>query len=763
MKSVRNRKVLVCLNCKRCKAKCDRKTPCSFCISHNYVCEYQTDPIWSKNEEVKITKEQAELQILALKKKILHLKQSCGIERIKSDDCIWDYRFEDFDHKCRGLNPCPKNERLLIHNQYDSFNRIGSLSHRFYGPLSWQSLVLTDTALGPVMNYRNGEVTKRQKDPSNKLVSPYFANIINNNPIIDEQVKILNERLNSHNFLLQEAYNKVLGIPSTAIIDIIEKAKAYLPTKKVIWTLIDRFFQDVYSFLPLVDQSELETWVGRVIGSKRDDLKPDNLNLVSRMDIVMLGILLMVLRFSYLSSLMAVEAFTEELSQESVVSRENIIPIDVFEVAKLCLYKFDYLRMCNIKILQLVLLLKAYYIYAPELGITPEDTALQSFTGLLTKMAMSLGLHHVPHTINNQGLNSKQINLMRRMWYFIVYLELQGAINNGTAMTIHSDNFDTLLPCVEVDSDLSKNDYIERSIPIYFDYLNRIWESFSPLLDQIASFKKPVMLSTISSFLSDCELDLISNCNLPIDRVQPLSLEETYRTIAYFESGVLYSNILFRLVLQYEKLNMDLMYYYFKKSILHLIVDLVKICDNIEDKIKVWFMNVPDLFVIPPLESYMHRGVIILLSFLFRCRFSILEYNIPELQSCRDDSDQTTKRYELLMLAYELADRVLNIILRAYNKLSKRYYYSWRCSIAHQSLTSFRNGTDYYLLWCKGKEAPLKLTSLMIEDVNRILGKILESSNETSIDHKIVSPEQWNLFEQELGITDDFWSHIFPD
>lgn len=761
MKSTRNRKLLVCVNCKRRKAKCDRKNPCSFCISHNYECEYlaQTKPI--NNEGLRITKEQAALQISALKKTILHLEQASGIARKSSDNYIWDYRFEDFDHKCRGLNPCPYNERLLIHNQYDSFNRIGNLSHRFYGPLSWQSLVLTDTALSPIIDYKHGEVTKRQKDASNKLRSPYFANIINDNPIVDEQVKILNEKSIRHPLMQQEVLTRTTGIPSIGVIDIMERAKAQLPKKSVMWTLIDRFFQSVYSFLPLIDQTELEAWAGRVVGFEKDDTKPEVLNLVSRMDIVMLGILLMVLRFAYLSSFMAVENSTDELYQEIAVLRENPISSEVFDVAKLCLYKFEYLRMCNIKILQLALFLKSYYVYAPELGITPEDTALQSFTGLLTKMAMSLGLHHVPQTMNNQGLSPKQINLMRRMWYFIVYLELQGAISNGTPMTIHSDNFDTLLPCVEVDGDVSRNEYIERTIPKYFDFLMRLWELSNPLLDQIASLKNPVMLSTISRFLSDCDVDLISKWSLLFDTVRPLTLEESYRTIAYLESGILYSNILFRLFLQYEKLNIDITYYYFKKTILHLIVDLVKVCDNIEENFKVWFMNVSDLFVIPPLESYMHRGIIVVQSFLFRCRFAILEYDGLEHHEC--NSLQSTERYELLKATFELADRILAILINAYDKLSRRYYYSWRCSVAQQSIAEYRNGTSYYLLWRKGKESSLKFTSSMIEDLNKILRKILESTKGSSRYDKVASPRIWDLFENELEDADDFWSQIFPD
>lgn len=761
MKSTRNRKLLVCVNCKRCKAKCDRKNPCSFCISHNYECEYlaQTKPI--NNEGLRITKEQAELRILALKKTILHLEQASGIARNSSDNCIWDYRFEDFDHKCRGLNPCPYNERLLIHNQYNSFNRIGNLSHRFYGPLSWQSLVLTDTALSPIIDYKHGEVTKRQKDASNKLTSPYFANIINDNPIVDEQVKILNEKSIRHPLMQHDVLTRTTGIPSIGVIDIMERAKAQLPKKSVMWILIDRFFQSVYSFLPLIDQTELEAWVGRVLGFEKDDTKPEVLNLVSRMDIVMLGILLMVLRFAYLSSFMAVENSTDVLYQEIAVLRENPISSEVFDVAKLCLYKFDYLRMCNIKILQLALFLKSYYVYAPELGITPEDTALQSFTGLLTKMAMSLGLHHVPQTMNNQGLSPKQINLMRRMWYFIVYLELQGAISNGTPMTIHSDNFDTLLPSVEVDGDVSRNEYIERSIPKYFDFLMRLWELSNPLLDQIASLKKPVMLSTISRFLSDCDLDLISKWSLPFDTVRPLTLEESYKTIAYFESGILYSNILFRLFLQYEKLNIDITYYYFKKTILHLIVDLVKVCDNIEENFKIWFMNVSDLFVIPPLESYMHRGIIVVQSFLFRCRFAILEYD--GLENHEFNSLQSTERCELLKATFELADRILAILINAYDKLSRRYYYSWRCSVAQQSIAEYRNGTSYYLLWRKGKESPLKFTSSMIEDLNKILRKILESTKGSSRCDEVTSPRIWDLLENELEDADDFWSQIFPD
>ncbi|KAK6455213.1 uncharacterized protein RJT20DRAFT_129931 [Scheffersomyces xylosifermentans] len=763
--TMRNRKVLVCANCKRRKIKCDRGSPCSGCQINGIRCEYLSENRPQRSEDRVSKRKEVEVEIGRLKAKLESLERSIGIP-IKSDKySIWSYHPSDFDSRCLGVNPCLQNGKFLAHSQYDSLTSVGTSSHRYYGPLSWTSLVFSDPALYPNLTYRFGEVTRLQTLPSNLQESALFAEKINSEPLVNEQLQLQAKTRSTS--LLEKALS--IGVPIAAVnhqgIDLTQKARLLLPTRDVVWALIDRFFRNVYGLLPLVDQVEFETWAVRVIGADRSRTTVDKLNLESQMDVATLGLFLLILRLSYLSTFLATSGSQDDNSPETAIVRKDAIPIDVFEVAKLCLQKFDYLRMCNFKIVQLILFMKIYYIYAPELGHTPEDTGSQSLTALLVKMAMSVGLHRDVDYMNKQDLDKKQINLRRRIWYFIIYLDLQGGINNGLPLSISIDDFDTKVPSMEPGNDNSKYDSTERSIPKLISVFHNLFNSFSGELQRIASLRKNIMAQNMCTSLSTWETHIMSEYKLPLEQDKILSLEEYYQTIAYLESRTLLSTIMFRIYLHYEKSNVDFMYYYIKKLILYVIVDMVKICEDMNKNMDTWFSIVPDLFIIPPLESYLHRGIVILQSVLFRCRFSILDYQTSPNHDISMESDtEYAERYKLLLRTFDLTDKLFDIIIGGFYKLSRRYYYSWRCSLAQQTLEKARNGTDYYLEWCKGSETYLKFSSEMLVDFNTALSSILEDSNRRR--GRSASNEtstEWESFEQNLNDIGDFWTQIMDN
>ncbi|KAM9886267.1 hypothetical protein OXX79_014307, partial [Metschnikowia pulcherrima] len=105
-----------------------------------------------------------------------------------------------------------------------------------------------------------------------------------------------------------------------------------------------------------------------------------------------------------------------------------------------------------------------------------------------------------------------------------------------------------------------------------------------------------------------------------------------------------------------------------------------------------------------------------------RARFSIIKCDMSPMHQhdlVRDPAYR--KRYELLVETFRLCEICLEIFLNAMKRMMSRYYYCWRYLKAQEKLKCIRNGTEYYTVWCRGKESYMLLSDEMLEDLNGIL------------------------------------------
>lgn len=83
---------------------------------------------------------------------------------------------------------------------------------------------------------------------------------------------------------------------------LIEKIELVLPNKRITWKLIERFFTHLYPFFAIIDELYFKSLINRLLGPESsDDEKISKLKVEKRLDFVYLGLLLIVLRLSYLS------------------------------------------------------------------------------------------------------------------------------------------------------------------------------------------------------------------------------------------------------------------------------------------------------------------------------------------------------------------------------------------------------------------------------------------------------------------------------
>lgn len=164
-----------------------------------------------------------------------------------------------------------------------------------------------------------------------------------------------------------------------------------------------------------------------------------------KLDFAYLGILLIILRLSYISlfsydlAVNEVNFETEDPSpraQETKYLLNNVINIDVINVAQECLDQFNLMRNCNLTLMQLALLTRLYHQFAPEDGDGIDGGDSQIFNGMLVQMAYSLGLHREPDLYPEAFKDEKINNLCRKIWYMVVIQDLNGAMSNGTMLCV---------------------------------------------------------------------------------------------------------------------------------------------------------------------------------------------------------------------------------------------------------------------------------------------------------------------------------------
>lgn len=719
-----------------------------------------------------------------LREKILMLENSVQLSSTtESTPLVWASS-ADYRHYLLGYNPYVSgSETFSFHGGYTPFLSMGLASSRHYGPLSWISLIKIDNSVSRIFAYINRDMVKRmaqhqyrmENNPASAVDSKpsdsiFLQKIVNSDSFTDQQLyknfrgrtspsdkpdvsKTINERAKAVGLTFHEG-----GIDSR--LELVDKLMLVLPAKRVIWLLVDRFFSRVYMFFPFLDETDFTENIVRILGPRSNlHEKIEKLNVERKSDLVHLGILLLVLRFGYLTLFTNSDSVNEmnlksndpsPNAQEIKYLLANPIDIDTLEVAEMCLNEFSFLRFCNIPLLQLALYIKLYYMFAPENGEVPEDSHSQACTALLINMAISLGFHREPDNFETEVRDLKTNNLCRKIWYYLLILDLQGAMSNGLPLCASRDTFDTKLPFYTPGNENSHNIETEKLVAEAFSRFEHAYEPMCRLTNLIVSVGKRIAMSELCALLNSLELDYIKDyeyfkCDLSALQGNAGVLKAV-RTKVYFQGSFFLVSICFHFFNHYETLqNMDLAYFYLKKVIVISIFNMMPFYQDYIEKSDVLFENSTDITITPGFQSLVHKCMIVIQSVIVRARFSILFF---EQQSTHMDAlvldPEYKRRYDLLKNTYSLSNKCLKVFVDTLSKLSSRYYYSWRCIKAQECLQKARSGTDYYLQYCKGKECCMKLTNDMLEDLNMLLQKSLArvSENKKSSVNVPITPDE---------------------
>lgn len=785
----RLRNSFVCSFCKRRKVRCDKAYPCLLCVKYgNSDCEYPTvvAKATSRNEhngygEAVMTLDsppsaysaapEVHSELALLKRKIQMLETSVQMKGLLTMRSlltllalttepyvtpalpVWRSHTNDDLLFLLGFNPYVLPEQTyLFHDHYVPFMAISSKVARHHGALSWVALIKTDSATSQMLTYKHRLAMKKRiiyslDRTSLKPAEHVFGGKLQDDVEDDEGYASATGQKSLNHDLKRKINERARAVGLTVFegemdsLDLLGKITIMLPSRKVVWMLIERFFDRVYPYFPYLDQFDFEERVRALLGPvDRSHTKIEKIHVSHKMDVIYLGQLLVVLRLSYLTLFTNNDTLNESRlkstdpsasAQETKFLLNNPIDMDAIDVALMCLLQFGYLRFCNLPILQLLLYLKLYYTFAPESGDCPEDANSQAYTAMLINMATNLGLHREPDVFDVEVRDERTNNLCRKIWFCLLATDIQDGMTNGIHLNTRRGLFDTKPPFYKPGNENVRNIAVEKEAIYTVLKIDNCYDSLSQVIAMIADVGKPIYMKELSSILCSLESEFIAGivpfCSLE-SRGQPvpISASETMRTKIYFQSNFFMASICLHFFNYYERENkIDLAYYYLKKVITISVHNMMPYYDYFIEKSATWFENTTDLAVTPSFQVLIHKCMIVVQCVMLRSRFSILQMENEGTPMMQDGDFKT--RYELLKETWALCDQCMRTFQEAMSKLSSRYYYSWRCLKAQESLKVAREGTDYYLNFCKGKEVPLKLASSMLADLNSILASALET------------------------------------
>lgn len=678
-----------------------------------------------------------------------------------------------------GLNPIEsENEWINFTTGYNPIQNREPVSRKHYGPLSWVTLLKIDNAVAAIWTHMEQIKNQYKVRGSTQFIPPHetstkverdFSEKAYNDDG-EHDVKLFREteiKAGSKRVVTQEQLNekaKSLGLSFykgglDEELELVEKIRLVLPKQNVLWKLYKRFFTHLYVAMPLIDEAATKEQLQRLIGPEDYQDVKVTVKVEKKLDFAYLGLLLILIRFSYIS-LFSHDSTINEINFQTNNPEpkaqlikfllNNPIDIDVIDVAHLCLDQFNMMRCTNMAIMQLALMTRLYHLYAPELGDGIDGGDGLIFNATLVQMARSLGLHREPELFPDAFTDPRQNNLTRKIWYYVLILDLNTAMNEGTLTSAPFDSFDTKSPvyvpgCENVDDvEIEK---IACSCYPSFDYTYEpMSEMFSTVFKvrggvSMADFVK--RMNFMESFFKERYCDVPKEYTSTYENTDD-AMPRTLKLKIYFTGTFHVASMHFHVFNHYErKKNVDLAYYYLKKITLVIVHDVMPcFIECIRHKKNV-FKNSADMITTPSFITVAHKSLIMLFSFYLRFKYWIHDrkrrYDHNSKMRLYDPADEVYKiTFQQLVHLADLLDKCITHFRDGVARLSQRYYYAWRVAKAQNFLKKVLNDKffDSYLpAFTTQPFSPEMLTQL--EQLFEIsLNKVEQSKNQHKMEKK---------------------------
>ncbi|KAL6453060.1 MRR1 Multidrug resistance regulator 1 [Candida maltosa Xu316] len=486
----------------------------------------------------------------------------------------------------------------------------------------------------------------------------------------------------------------ILGGQKDRESSLIAQVKSVIPTKKVIWLLIKRYFKLMYAVIPYVIEDDFRHQVEKLIGPESyEDVKPD-VKIDNQTDFAHVGILFIVCRLSFLSLFHNRGFYNEQILTKSELTPEeadrkhlilNAINIHIVDVAQACFLHLQRLGRIDFPLLQLGIYLRSYRVFAPEEGDGLDGgDSLNQHSNLLS-MCYLLGLNRDPD-IMSSAADEKVKHLYRKAWYYALMQEYTLAHTYGTPLYIRPESFDTKRPFMTEENANCRDIEIEKASLTVFAFISALIKG--PIKDLILmcnNIGEPVKVSKLTGELNHLELGTFKLLGKVGDYVYTLEDEG----IAYHSNKIMKTGILFKmnslmiimycqLFNHYEKTNNRLAFFYFKKTLSLAINEMLPFMLPLITRSQELFGEAADLHINPNIITFLVRVIDVCLIATMRSNFSRLKMsNDPDHKLKMVTDTKYAKFFDSTNRLLLGMEKVCRVCLSACSVLSSRYYFAW--------------------------------------------------------------------------------------
>lgn len=616
----RRKPIQACSRCQKRKIKCDRAHPCAACIRNSAaaLCVYE------EQDGLKKAKQRGTFNVFGIFKKMSskprpydasireHLLETVGnnLDTSSKDRINFHYR-----------------PTLPLPNEHEE---------EAHGPLTWSFVERKDPALHKLFRFI------RQSKPSN----------LNLNLFVDGTEPELNSK--------KENGKKPLTFQ--------QKAESALPCRETTWFLMNTFFRHLYVYFPFLDERSFTSEISRIIGSENPQKQAITLSISRYDDNAYIGLLLILLRMSYLL-----------LNLMNECSRDLPVKIDstIIEIATSSLNEYNITDNVTVVKLQCGLYLKLYKRIAPEFGEGIQEEKNGISTSMLVQMAYSLGLNKA-----TKNIGQREITLSKKIWHILVIYDMVDAYTIGTPMisnTLFSDA--RPIDAEKVDNSSSNSVVLEdEKLTIQmFSYLRDLLALLNKILVLVWNLRQGPKISVFLKAVNKLEgiatekfgffLCYLTSIQEDLS-VTNVCMKSHKAKILLFVKALLLSLYLHLVIFYEEKGNTTFKLFYEEKSQITINTELMPAVKLLSDDMVFYFgsgvLNISTFFL-----QMINRAHLLNISMYIK-----LKYHLCHHRKIYSSHGQIVLPNSHLEEAIKNLEKCIYVFMKSMSNLSVKYFYA---------------------------------------------------------------------------------------
>ena len=661
-----------------------------------------------------------------------------------------------------GINPYDHPDDVIdFHKQLP--NTFGKNENSTMSPLSWSYAIRSSSIVRTLRYFAS---LQYQKDVEKQVTSEIAHNKLKKLIVPgDEKIKsalnldssyesrfqekikqALDDGLNKHHLKTPPEVNMTtlaLGLSllngnKDRELSLIEQIKSAMPTKKVIWLLIKRYFQLIYPIIPYVVEDNFREDVERIVGKESyEDIKPD-VKIENRMNFATISVLFVICRLLFLSLFHNRGFYNEQILTKKNLTKDeaerkflilNSIKIHNIEVAQACYQHLQRLGKITLPLLQCAIYLRAYRTLAPEEGdgIDGGDSLVQHSS--LVSMSYLLGLNRDPDKISYVS-DAKVKHLYRKIWYYCLMQEYTLAHTYGTPLYIRPESYDTKRPYFSLEGAGCRDLEVEKSSLTVFAFISALVKG--PIKDLVVlcnNVGQLVKVSEITTELNCIELAITELLGKVSDYVHNLEEESTsYHTNKIMKIGILFriNSLLMTMYCNmftyYERKNVKLSLFYFKKFFKLSVHETLPYVFSLITRSKELFGEGSDLYINPAILLFLVRTMDVCFSSMVRSNFSLYKMSHKPNHQLRLSSDPSYKEYfDSCNRFMTVMEKVSRLCLAACSIFSSRYYFAWGVVKMRGYFLKLITTPKFYKVEIEGDYVPIATEAKQINELSELI------------------------------------------